>query len=160
MHPILFEVGSITIYSYGFFIAFGALAGLTYMAHQGKSNFGTSYDKSNSLFIYIVVSAYLGGKVFFFFENPSYYIHDLSKLFSGNGFVFLDHSSSPSLPCYGSLKEIRSQPCLCLILWQSLLVSFMALDELAALWPAVVTAPQLTVFSVLFIPIPFVRRSP
>lgn len=58
------------------------------MAVQGKKNFGTSFDKSNSLFIYIVISAYVGGKVFFFFENPSFYIHNLAKLFSGNGFVF------------------------------------------------------------------------
>ena len=88
MHPILFEVGPITIYSYGFFIALGAILGLVYMAVQGKRNFGTTFDKSNSLFIYIVISAYVGGKVFFFFENPSFYIHNLSKLFSGNGFVF------------------------------------------------------------------------
>lgn len=62
--------------------------GLIYMARQGKKKFGTSYDKSNSLFIYIVVSAYLGGKVFFFFENPSFYVHNMDRLFSGNGFVF------------------------------------------------------------------------
>lgn len=114
MHPILFEVGSITIYSYGFFIAFGALAGLTYMAHQGKSNFGTSYDKSNSLFIYIVVSAYLGGKVFFFFENPSYYIHDLSKLFSGNGFVFFGSFlfSVPTMLWFFKRNKIPTLPML------------------------------------------------
>ncbi len=88
MHPILFEVGSITIYSYGFFIALGAVLGLIYMAVQGKKCFNTSFDKSNSLFIYIVVSAYVGGKVFFFFENPSLYIHNLGRLLSGNGFVF------------------------------------------------------------------------
>ncbi|MEQ8361278.1 MAG: prolipoprotein diacylglyceryl transferase [Cyclobacteriaceae bacterium] len=88
MHPILFEVGSITIYSYGFFIALGAILGLVYMAHQGKKLFGTTYDQSNSLFIYIVVAAYVGGKVFFFFENPAYYAQHIGKLFSGNGFVF------------------------------------------------------------------------
>ncbi|HCM76595.1 MAG TPA: prolipoprotein diacylglyceryl transferase [Cytophagales bacterium] len=88
MYPILFEVGPIVIYSYGFFIAVGALVGLTYMAYQGKKQFQTTYDQSNALFIYIVVAAYLGGKVFFFFENPTYYIRHLSKVFSGNGFVF------------------------------------------------------------------------
>jgi phosphatidylglycerol:prolipoprotein diacylglycerol transferase len=88
VHPILFEVGSVTIYSYGFFIALGAVLGLTYMARQGKKHFGTTFEKSNSLFIYIVISAYVGGKVFFFFENPSFYIHNLTKLFTGNGFVF------------------------------------------------------------------------
>jgi len=58
------------------------------MARQGKKRFGVTYDQSNSLFIYIVVAAYVGGKVFFFFENPSYYLQHFGKLFSGNGFVF------------------------------------------------------------------------
>jgi phosphatidylglycerol:prolipoprotein diacylglycerol transferase len=88
VYPILFEIGSITIYSYGFFIAVGAILGLIYMARQGKKRFGITYDQSNSLFIYIVVAAYVGGKVFFFFENPTYYVHHIGKLFSGNGFVF------------------------------------------------------------------------
>ncbi|MEP2670063.1 MAG: prolipoprotein diacylglyceryl transferase [Cyclobacteriaceae bacterium] len=88
MHPILFEIGPITIYSYGFFIALGAILGLIYMARQGKKRFGTTYDQSNSLFIYIVVAAYIGGKVFFFFEKPAYYTQHIGQLFSGNGFVF------------------------------------------------------------------------
>jgi phosphatidylglycerol:prolipoprotein diacylglycerol transferase len=88
VHPILFEIGPITIYSYGFFIALGAILGLIYMARQGKKRFDITYDQSNSLFIYIVVAAYIGGKVFFFFENPTYYIQHIGKLFSGNGFVF------------------------------------------------------------------------
>ncbi|MEQ8303978.1 MAG: prolipoprotein diacylglyceryl transferase [Cyclobacteriaceae bacterium] len=88
MHPILFQVGSSSIYSYGFFIALGALGGLLYMAIQSKKHFGLSFDKSNSLFIYIVIAAVVGGKVFFFFENPQYYINNLEKLFAGNGFVF------------------------------------------------------------------------
>lgn len=58
------------------------------MARQGKKRFGVTYDQSNSLFIYIVVAAYVGGKVFFFFENPIYYLQHIGQLFSGNGFVF------------------------------------------------------------------------
>ena len=88
MYPVLFEIGSVTIYSYGFFIALGAILGLIYMARNGRKKFGISYDQSNSLFIYIVVSAYVGGKVFFFFENPSYYLNNPIKLISGSGFVF------------------------------------------------------------------------
>ncbi len=88
MYPVLFHIGPVTIYSYGFFIALGALSGLIYMSINAKRNFGLSYDQSNSLFLYVVVAAFVGGKVFFFFENPSYYIHNLAKLFSGSGFVF------------------------------------------------------------------------
>jgi phosphatidylglycerol---prolipoprotein diacylglyceryl transferase len=88
MHPILFEVGSVTIYTYGFCIAIGALLGLTYMTWQGKKQFGLTFDATNSLFIFIVVAAIIGGKVFFFFEDPAYYVKNVGKLFTGSGFVF------------------------------------------------------------------------
>ncbi len=88
MHPVLFEVGSFTIYTYGFCIAIGALLGLTYMSWQGKKQFNLSFDTTNTLFILIVLAAIVGGKVFFFFEDPGYYMKNLDKLFTGNGFVF------------------------------------------------------------------------
>lgn len=88
MHPILFEVGNYTIYTYGFCIAIGALLGLSYMTWQGKKQFSLSFDTINSLFIFIVVAAIVGGKVFFFFEDPGYYAKNLNKLFTGSGFVF------------------------------------------------------------------------
>lgn len=88
MHPKLFDAGPITVYSYGFFIAVGALLGLVYMAAQAKKQFNLSYDQSNSLFIYIVVAAVVGGKIFLFFENPSYYAQNLGRLVRGSGFVF------------------------------------------------------------------------
>lgn len=88
MHPILFEVGSFTIYTYGFCIAIGALLGLWYMTRQGKKQFGLTFDTTNSLFVFIVVAAIVGGKVFFFFEDPGYYSKHLNKLFAGSGFVF------------------------------------------------------------------------
>lgn len=88
MHPILFEIGSFTVYSYGFFIAVGAFSGLVYMARQGKKSYNITLDQSNSLFIYIVIAAVVGGKLFLFFENPSLYTNNPARLFSGRGFVF------------------------------------------------------------------------
>ncbi|MEK6780205.1 MAG: prolipoprotein diacylglyceryl transferase [Bacteroidota bacterium] len=88
MHPILFEVGSFTIYTYGFCIAIGALTGLSYMTWQGKKQFNLSFDTTNSLFIFIVVAAIVGGKSFFFFEDPAYYSKNIVRLFKGSGFVF------------------------------------------------------------------------
>jgi len=35
MFPILFDVFGIEVYSYGFFIAVGAIAGVAYMTIQG-----------------------------------------------------------------------------------------------------------------------------
>jgi phosphatidylglycerol:prolipoprotein diacylglycerol transferase len=88
MHPILFELGSITVYSYGFMIALGAIAGVAYMAIQGKKEVGLTFDQANSLFLFIFISAFAGGKVFLLFEDASYYLQHPAKLLTGNGFVF------------------------------------------------------------------------
>lgn len=88
MHPVLFKIGGITVYSYGFLIALGAIAGVAYMAIRGKKELGLNFDQANSLFLLIFVAAFIGGKFFLFFENPSYYAHSPGKLFTGNGFVF------------------------------------------------------------------------
>ena len=61
MHPVLFEVGGITVYSYGFLIALGAIAGVAYMAVQGKKEVGLTFDQANTLFLFIFVAAFAGG---------------------------------------------------------------------------------------------------
>lgn len=88
MRPILFEAGGITVYSYGFMIALGVIAGVTYMALQGKKEVGLTFDQANSLFLFIFISAFIGGKMFLVFENPSNYLNSPLKLFTGSGFVF------------------------------------------------------------------------
>ena len=88
MHPVLFEAGGISVYSYGLMIALGAIAGVAYMAIQGGKDVGLSFDQANSLFLFIFLAAFVGGKVFLFFENASYYIDHLKTLVTGRGFVF------------------------------------------------------------------------
>lgn len=88
MHPILFEICGITFYSYGFMIALGAIAGVTYMAVQGKRDVGLTFDQANSLFLFIFLAAFVGGKVFLFFEDIAYYFDQPRKLLTGRGFVF------------------------------------------------------------------------
>ena len=88
MHPILFEIGSITVYTYGFCVALGAVLGFSYMAWQGKKLFGTTFDQSNTLFILLVLAGFAGGKFFMIFESPSFYFSHPKELLSGGGFVF------------------------------------------------------------------------
>lgn len=88
MHPILFEVGSITVYTYGFCIAVGALLGFAYMYWQGKKQYGITFDQSNNLFIFLVLAGVIGGKLFMIFEDPALYLSKPKKLFTGSGFVF------------------------------------------------------------------------
>jgi len=88
MYPVLFELGGITIYSYGFMIALGVICGVAYMAIRGKKEIGLTFDTANSLFLYIFAAAFIGGKAFLFFEDPSYYLSRPEKLLAGRGFVF------------------------------------------------------------------------
>jgi phosphatidylglycerol:prolipoprotein diacylglycerol transferase len=101
MHPILFEVGSFTVYAYGFCIALGALSGVIYLAWQGKKQFGLTYDQTNTLFLCLVAGGVVGGKLFLLFENPALYFSHPEELVSGSGFVF-----------YGSLLT-----CIPIMLW-------------------------------------------
>jgi phosphatidylglycerol:prolipoprotein diacylglycerol transferase len=88
MHPVLFEAGPIKVYSYGFFIAVGALLGFFYMYRQGKKRYGLTFDQSNNLFILLVVAGVAGGKLFILFEDPAQYLSNPASLFKGSGFVF------------------------------------------------------------------------
>ncbi len=88
MHPILFEIGSMKFYSYGFMIMMGAIAAFAYMSVQAKKQYGLSFEKSNSLFLYLLLAAVIGGKLFMIFEDPSHYLSKPSALLSPRGFVF------------------------------------------------------------------------
>jgi phosphatidylglycerol---prolipoprotein diacylglyceryl transferase len=88
MRPVLFELGGYSVYTYGFMIAIGAVAGVAYMVIQGKKEVGLSFDQANTLFLIIFFAAVIGGKVFLFFEEPSTYIAKPAALFRGSGFVF------------------------------------------------------------------------
>ncbi len=58
------------------------------MAWQGKKQFGTTLDQSNTLFILIVLAGFVGGKLFLIFERPSHFLAHPLELASGSGFVF------------------------------------------------------------------------
>lgn len=88
MHPVLFKLGSFTIYTYGFCIALGALLGVIFLYRQGKKEFGLTFDQTNNLFILLVLAGVIGGKLFMIFEDPSAYLANPKKLLSGSGFVF------------------------------------------------------------------------
>lgn len=123
MHPVLFEVAGISLYSYGFMIALGAIAGVAYMAIQGKQDVGLTFDQANSLFLFICLAAFLGGKLFLIFEDPAYYLGHLQKLLTGRGFVFYGSFlfaiptmflffRSNKLPTYAMLDVMAVTTCL------------------------------------------------
>ena len=101
MHPVFFEFNipellqgflpaTITIYSYGFFIALGAILGFIFTAYQAKKQFNTPIDTIQMLIILIIIAAVVGGKFFMVFEDPQRYLADPSLLLKNfsSGFVF------------------------------------------------------------------------
>jgi phosphatidylglycerol:prolipoprotein diacylglycerol transferase len=101
MHPVLFEFNtpeflsgffpdSITVYTYGFLIACGAVAGFAHTAYMARKQFGVPADTVQTLIILIIVAAVIGGKVFIVFEDPGMYLSKPSRLLENfsNGFVF------------------------------------------------------------------------
>lgn len=88
MYPVLFKTGGISIYSYGFMIAVGAIAGTVYLVHRGKKEVGFTFDQANMLFLLLFLAAFIGGKVFLFFEDTGHYLKHPGKLVAGSGFVF------------------------------------------------------------------------
>lgn len=89
MYPILFDLGFVTIYSYGFFIMLGALAAYYYALKQAPT-IGLTTDGASEMTLLIILSAYVGGKVFLWFSDWDYYMSHPAKMiaFSGSGFVF------------------------------------------------------------------------
>lgn len=88
MHPVLFDLGRFHVYSYGFLIALGVIAGVWYMVIQGKKDVGLTFDQANTLFLLIFAAAFVGGKAFLLLEEPSRYFSNPTKLLTGSGFVF------------------------------------------------------------------------
>ncbi|HCW06827.1 MAG TPA: prolipoprotein diacylglyceryl transferase [Cytophagales bacterium] len=123
MHPVLFHLGSFTIYTYGFLIALGALLGGLYMWRQGKKRYNMTFDQANTLFLLLIVAGVVGGKVFLIFENPSFYFSQPRELFSKNGFVFygslltaipvmLWYFKKNNLPVAGMLDVMAAVTCI------------------------------------------------
>lgn len=90
MHPEFFSIGNFTIHTYGFMIMLGATFGFLYLTHSAKKELGIEKDKIQNLAILIIIAAFVGGKLFFFMENPSYYFGSLQNMKNNfrTGFVF------------------------------------------------------------------------
>lgn len=69
-------------------ISLGIIASIAYVAIQGKKEIGLRFNTANSLFLCIFLAAFVGGKVFLFFEDPSSYMDEPMKILAGGGFVF------------------------------------------------------------------------
>ncbi len=93
MHPELFHIDLFgfeqTIYTYAVLIVLGTLVASVYTKWRAKKELGVM-ELSNNFFYLVFIAGFIGGKVFYYLENPKYYLANPKMLlddFSG-GFVF------------------------------------------------------------------------
>jgi len=100
MHPILFRFKSpeflsgifpeyITLYSYGFFILLGIIVAYLSVWARRKE-FKLNHDLLSDLFLWAFIGIFVGGKLFYYFEDIGKYLHEPAQMFKnmGSGFVF------------------------------------------------------------------------
>lgn len=83
--PILFSLGPIQIYWYGFFIVLGVLAALAVALYLGKS-YGIKADTIIDLALWLIVGGIIGARIYdVFLEWPYFFAHplDILKIWQG-----------------------------------------------------------------------------
>lgn len=90
MQPILLRIGSITLRTYGFFVALGVLISYNYVRYFGYKVKKISPDFLSNFLFYTILVGFLGGRIFYILLNFSYYkdnLLDIFRIWEG-GFVF------------------------------------------------------------------------
>ena len=115
MHPILLELGSYSIKTYGFFIAIGFLAGITFALQEGKRlNFDAQLILD--LAFYMIIGAIVGSRLFYVVTHLSYFQNnplDAFKVWQG-GLTFFGGFIASMIICVWILKKNK------LSIWSSL----------------------------------------
>jgi phosphatidylglycerol:prolipoprotein diacylglycerol transferase len=89
MHPVLFHIGRLTIYSYGFMIAVGIMVGL-FLARRQAAREGIDQDKIIDITFYLLLAALIGSRLLFVLMNFREYVDNpltILKIWQG-GLVF------------------------------------------------------------------------
>ncbi|MBU2621537.1 MAG: prolipoprotein diacylglyceryl transferase [Proteobacteria bacterium] len=89
MFPVLLKIGPLSIFTYGFFIAVGFLAGI-YIAVKEARRLGENPEMIMDLCFYLLVAAIIGSRLFYVATNPKMFLDDpveILKIWNG-GLVF------------------------------------------------------------------------
>jgi len=79
MHPILFTIGPITIYSYGVMLAVAVLV-CTYLLSLDAKKYNISQDAAYDLVFWTMLGGILGGRIFYVIIEWSYYSQNLLEI--------------------------------------------------------------------------------
>jgi phosphatidylglycerol---prolipoprotein diacylglyceryl transferase len=90
MYPKLFEIGSFTVYSYGFCIMLGVILAYFIISKMAKKELGIGSDLISEMLLYVIIACIIGGKVFLYLADIPHYWANPSEMLSdfGSGFVF------------------------------------------------------------------------
>lgn len=80
MHPIIFKIGFVTIYSYGFFAAVSFLTVVFLLSLEFKKA-GLKKDLAVDLCFYLLVSGIIGARFLHVVLNADYYLDNLKEIF-------------------------------------------------------------------------------
>ena len=89
MHPILFKIGELKIYTYGFLVAMGFVVGILF-ARREAVRLGEDQEKIMDLCFYVLVAAIVGSRLFYILTNPKIFLSDpleILRIWNG-GLVF------------------------------------------------------------------------
>ncbi|HUV50406.1 MAG TPA: prolipoprotein diacylglyceryl transferase [Anaerolineae bacterium] len=89
MHPVLLKLGPFSIYTYGFFIAMGFIAGIL-LAKREAMRLGEDPERIMDLSFYVLIAAIVGSRLFYIFINPDIFLSDILESFRiwNGGLVF------------------------------------------------------------------------
>ncbi|MBF0504351.1 MAG: prolipoprotein diacylglyceryl transferase [Candidatus Omnitrophica bacterium] len=79
MHPILFTIGSFTIYSYGVMLALSVLV-CTYLLSRDAARYNISQDTAYDLVFWCMLWGIIGARIFYIFITWSYYSNNLMEM--------------------------------------------------------------------------------
>lgn len=89
MHPVLLKLGPFSIYTYGFFIAMGFIAGIL-LAKREAVRLGEDPERIMDLSFYVLIAAIVGSRLFYIFINSEIFLSDILEIFRiwNGGLVF------------------------------------------------------------------------
>lgn len=80
MHPILFKIGKLSVYTYGFMIAVGFLVGVTLAKREGR-RVGEDPDRIMDLCFYLLIAAIVTSRLFYVVTTPEIFLSDPLEIF-------------------------------------------------------------------------------
>lgn len=88
MHPILFKIGPLTFYTYGFFVFLGILCGYLFALKESR-RYGIEKDKVSDLLFWALLSGFISARLLYIVINWKDFLDaPLGFILSGSGFVF------------------------------------------------------------------------